>query len=225
MAVFFVAVVLALKFSELGQWLKPQALADASRGLLAQPGGLFVAAAVAAVALCFFVPVTVVIAAGALLLPPWTAFFVLYATALAAASLSFAMGKYFGVPPLGPFVTRAAERLQKHLQKGGFLAVLLARLLPVGNFTAINLVAGAVGVPFPSYITANAVGLLPGLVLLCVFSDRLSAVWKQPSVGNVAAAVLALVVLVAALAGLRALIRRRLRSNDAKTTSSDRFDV
>lgn len=216
LAVLLTAGVLAVKFTSLGQWLDPRALASVTRGLLAEPGGIVVACGIAVVALCLFVPVTLIIAAGALLLPPWQAFFTLYVTALAGASLSYAMGKWMGVPQIGSFVTRSAEKMQKHLKRGGFLAVLLARLLPVGNFAAINLFAGAVRVPFVSYFLANMVGLLPGLALFCLFSGSVAAVWNKPSPTNIAIAVGALGLLVGVLAAVRRLIRRRLSAEDKK---------
>lgn len=210
LAALILGGVLAVKFTSLGQWLEPQALASVTRGLVDEPEGVALAAGIAIVALCLFVPITLILMAGVLLLPPWQAFFVLYGTALVASILSFHMGRFLGVPPLGSFVTRSADKLRRHLQRGGFLAVLLARLLPVGNFAAINVFSGAVGVPFVSYFLANMVGLLPGLVLFCLFSGRVAAVWNEPNPANVVGAVAALILLVGTLAGVRVLIRKRL---------------
>ena len=45
----------------------------------------------------------------------------------------------------------------------------------MGNFSLINIVAGALGVPFRKYMMGNAIGLLPGMLALTIFADRLGA--------------------------------------------------
>ena len=54
-------------------------------------------------------------------------------------------------------------------------AVIAARMLPVGNFSLINITAGAFGVRFRDYLIGNAIGLLPGVLALTVFADRIGA--------------------------------------------------
>ena len=44
------------------------------------------------------------------------------------------------------------------------LAVIAARMLPVGNFALINITAGALGVRFRDYLIGNVIGLLPGVL-------------------------------------------------------------
>jgi uncharacterized membrane protein YdjX (TVP38/TMEM64 family) len=170
-------------------------------------------------AMSMFVPISLMIAAGVLVFSPLKAFFLLYTTGLLASCLSFAFGRWVGIPPMGKTLTRGTEKLRNHLQRGGFLAVLVARLLPVGNFSAINLFAGAVGVPFVSYILANAVGLLPGLLLVCLFSGRVAAVWNDPNPWNIAAAVGALLLLVGVLWAIRKLVQKRVERKRAHEES------
>ena len=55
------------------------------------------------------------------------------------------------------------------------------RLVPVGNFSLINIAAGAMGIPFRAYMLGNLLGLLPGLLLLTFFADRVRALgWGAP---------------------------------------------
>lgn len=44
----------------------------------------------------------------------------------------------------------------------GFVAVLLARLVPVVPFTAVNYASGVTGVRFVPYLTATMLGMVPG---------------------------------------------------------------
>ena len=75
-------------------------------------------------------------------------------------------------------------RVSRQLRRRGTLAVIAARLLPVGNFSLINMIAGALGVPFRDYMLGNAIGLLPGVLALTVFADRLGAALRKPHVPN-----------------------------------------
>jgi uncharacterized membrane protein YdjX (TVP38/TMEM64 family) len=68
------------------------------------------------------------------------------------------------------------------------------RMLPVGNFSLINIVAGAIGVRLRDFLVGSAVGLLPGTLALTVFASRLGDALHDPRPRNV-------VVLGAVLAG------------------------
>jgi phospholipase D1/2 len=74
--------------------------------------------------------------------------------------------------------------------------VVLMRLLPLGNFAALNLVAGAVKVPRRSFVWGNLVGLLPGLLGLGVLVDRVLALLRQPTALNVGVTIALLALLV-----------------------------
>ena len=89
------------------------------------------------------------------------------------------------------------------------LAVIAARMLPVGNFSLINITAGALGIPLRDYVIGNAIGLLPGVLALTVFADRIGATIRHPHPRNLI--VLALVggAISAALWWLKRRIARR----------------
>ncbi|HEY8927337.1 MAG TPA: VTT domain-containing protein, partial [Polyangia bacterium] len=100
--------------------------------------------------------------------------------------------------------------LRRFLGRRPFWSVVLMRLLPVGNFGALNLLAGAFRIPRRSFVLGNAVGLLPGLLGLGVLVNRALAALRRPSAVNVA---LALIV-AAALTALGVLARRRTGAGD-----------
>jgi uncharacterized membrane protein YdjX (TVP38/TMEM64 family) len=80
------------------------------------------------------------------------------------------------------------------LQRQGFWSVIFIRLVPLGNFGMLNLVAGGLHVPRTSFVLGNMVGLLPGLLGLGMIVDRLRALLRDPSPTNVALAGVVLVV-------------------------------
>jgi uncharacterized membrane protein YdjX (TVP38/TMEM64 family) len=80
----------------------------------------------------------------------------------------------------GPRLRKLRDRLHVH----AFRATVVARLLPVGNFTAINLFAGALHIPFLAFLAGNLVGLSFGIAGLTLLADQLANTWQDPSAAN-----------------------------------------
>ena len=89
------------------------------------------------------------------------------------------------------------------------LAVIAARMLPVGNFSLINITAGALGIRFRDYVIGNAIGLLPGVLALTVFADRIGATVRHPHADNLIVLALVAGAIGAALWWLKRRIARR----------------
>jgi uncharacterized membrane protein YdjX (TVP38/TMEM64 family) len=47
------------------------------------------------------------------------------------------------------------------------------RIVPAGNFSLMNMAAGAIGIPFRDFIVGNGLGMLPVLIVLTFFAGRL----------------------------------------------------
>ena len=135
------------------------------------------------VASCLFFPLSLTMAAICLAAPGWRAFVILYSSAFASALATYFIGRNVTVP-LPSWLKHKSLRLQQKLKHGGFLAVLVARLVPVGSFTLVNGVAGMLKIPFKAYLLANAVGLFPGIFLMSLLSGRLAAFWRRASSTN-----------------------------------------
>ncbi|WP_308406315.1 TVP38/TMEM64 family protein [Streptomyces sp. AC602_WCS936] len=123
-------------------------------------------------AVCYALAVTALLpgsvltaSAGALFGLPMGAGVVLVG-ATAGAALSFGLARWLG----RPVVARCAgsgrlARLDAYLTRHGFTAVLVVRLVPLFPFSVINYGAGVAGVRFTSYMTATALGIVPGTVV------------------------------------------------------------
>ena len=98
------------------------------------------------------------------------------------------------------------KRVSRQLQRRGILAVIAARMVPVGNFSLINITAGALGVRFRDYLIGNVLGLLPGVLALTVFADRIGATVRHPHPRNL----VALVIVGGAVAGALWWLKRRI---------------
>ncbi|UED88188.1 VTT domain-containing protein [Streptomyces profundus] len=79
------------------------------------------------------------------------------------ALLGFAAGRFLGRDALGPMTrTRVLAGVERRLSERPFRGVLLARLLPVVPFAAVNLGAAVARVGWAPFAAATALGTLPG---------------------------------------------------------------
>ena len=141
--------------------------------------GLVIAAFVAGGLVLF--PITPLLAATALLFAPTRALAFGLAGALSSAVLLYVIGRRVGrARPEwleGPRVAPVRARLQRR----GVLALTALRLVPVGNFSVSNMVAGAIAIPFRDYLLGNTLGLLPTLLVLTGLSRALRHLgWPAP---------------------------------------------
>jgi uncharacterized membrane protein YdjX (TVP38/TMEM64 family) len=159
-------------------------------------------------ALVFF-PITVLLGATALVFPAATAVVYCMGGALTSAATTYGIGRLVGNFRPRWLAGPRAARVGHQLRRRGTLAIIAARLLPVGNFSLINIIAGALGVPFGKYMLGNAIGLLPGVLALTIFADRLGAALRQPQARNFLVLAVVAVVLCVAMWSLRRRMARR----------------
>jgi len=58
--------------------------------------------------------------------------------------------------------------------------MIIVRIIPVAPFMIINMVAGAAHIRFGDFVIGSAIGLLPGIVGISLFTDRLAATIQKP---------------------------------------------
>jgi uncharacterized membrane protein YdjX (TVP38/TMEM64 family) len=91
-----------------------------------------------------------------------------------SALATYAIGHIVGRPLLariaGDERTATTERA---VERGGWPALLLLRLLPIVPFSFVGYVAGAVRVPFVRFAWTTALGMLPLIVIAVVLGSRL----------------------------------------------------
>ena len=138
-----------------------------------------------------------------------TAVGLVLAGACLGAGVAFWIGRLLGRDGVVQLTGRRFARVDAVLVRQGFLAVLGLRLVPLVPFTALNYAAGLSAVRWSHYLTATALGIVPGTVALVA----LGAYGSTPaSVPFVAAAV--------GLLALSALGVRAVRRHD-RTSSVD----
>jgi uncharacterized membrane protein YdjX (TVP38/TMEM64 family) len=130
--------------------------------------------------------------------------------------LARALGREF-VERIGGEKLRRAEQI---LHRRGFLPLVAVRFVPV-PFALLNAAAAVVGVRFPKFLLATAIGMLPPIAIITYFSVALleAATGDRAAIGRQ----LAIVLLAAAfLVFLPIGIRRRLRQRRLRRLRSER---
>jgi uncharacterized membrane protein YdjX (TVP38/TMEM64 family) len=94
--------------------------------------------------------------------------------------------------------------LSRRLAKRGLLAIVFARIVPVGPYTIVNIVAGASRIHWRDFLLGTVIGLIPGVIIASVFMDRVVAAIRKPGIGTfalLAAVGVALIAIVLILRG------------------------
>lgn len=90
--------------------------------------------------------------------------------------------------------------------------MLLFRVVPVAPFTLLNLVAGASHLRLWDFVLGTALGMAPGVIVICVFTDRVAAVLNDPSPEQITWLLVVLFFLVLAGVGTHRWLTRRARA-------------
>jgi phospholipase D1/2 len=172
--------------------------------------------AVAAVALgsTAIAPVTLLCVLCGLVFGPWIGSLGGFCGAMLGAALGYAIGARVRRGTIERVVGLRSEAISRQFRIGGLRAVWVARLLPLGPFGAVNLVAGAVRVELAAFLLGTACVMAPGgLVLAGIGHAAAQAIGSARLAGATA---IALAISAALLT-----IRRHLRApGDAGRTAA-----
>jgi phospholipase D1/2 len=131
-----------------------------------------------------------------------------FACALAGISLAALAAYYAGrALPRDTIRTLAGEHLNQMtevLRRRGLIAVFAVRIVPVGPFAVVSMVAGAVRIRLAHYVAGTLLGIAPGTLMTTIFVDQLATALEDPARINYG--LVAAIVIV--FAGLILLVRR-----------------
>ena len=202
-----VAIVAVWQLSDLSVLKSPERVAEAVGAVRGSPLGLVYVLVGFSIGTLLCVPITGLMIGTILAFGPFSGFLYAILGTQSAAVCTYWAGRLSGSRALeyasGPRLSKLCEALRHR----AFRASIIARLLPVGNFTVINVLAGSMRVPFRAFFFGNLIGLLPGLTFLTFFADQISEVVRNPSRQNLTL----LAVIGVALIGITLLMRRFVR--------------
>ena len=125
---------------------------------------------------------------------------------LAAAVIGYLAGRTIGAAGLTKWISRRSYRSVRQMSARGVPGVVALRLANIATAGAIHLLCGAGHVPFVTYIVGTVIGLAPGIVVLSGLGSLLRHTLLNPTLTNGLVTIAASALLIAVIAGLRALV-------------------
>ncbi len=163
------------------------------------------------------VPVTLLIAASALIFGPWQGYFYSLAGAVLSAVVNFGIGNALGRDAVRRLAGKRINRLSKRLSQRGLLTVIALRIVPVAPFAVINMVAGASHIRFRDFWLGTLLGMAPGTLAFSLFADGIVGALRAPNAGTIAW----VGVLAGFLAGGGILASRWIRHREKRGTGNE----
>ena len=168
------AVVMALGCC-LGTLVSPQEIQCALQNL----GSWAVAVYIGLFALlpAFFFPVAVLALAGGLVFGLWLGSLYTFIGAILNCTLMFFLARYIGRKQVESLIARKlSPAWQKRLQGldsgGGFLLLIILRLIPAVPYNLINYAFGLSPMSYSTYILASILGIIPGTFVFINIGDK-----------------------------------------------------
>ena len=112
---------------------------------------------------------------------PWTGFACAITGIMIAAIATFYVGRALPRRTVRSIAGEKLDLMTGVLRKRGLLAVLAVRIVPVGPFAVIGIVAGAIRIRLWHFAAGTFLGMLPGTLTTTVFGDQLQAALEDPS--------------------------------------------
>lgn len=186
----------AWHWSPLREWVNVNTLATFAAGFEQTPGASLLTLGAFIVGGLIAFPLTILIIVCVLVLGPWQGFVYSLLGALLSAMLTYGLGHLLGRDIVRRLAGKKIGELNRRLARRGLLTIIFVRIIPVAPFTVINLIAGASHIRFRDFAIGSAIGLLPGILGMSLFMDRLAATIQKPDLPAFAmlAAVIAAIV-------------------------------
>lgn len=199
LVVTILAAVLGLTaawhWSPLREWANVDTLIALAAAFQQTPAAPLLALGIFIIGGLIAFPLTVLVIACVLVFGPWHGFLYALLDAMASAIVTYGVGRFLGRNTVRRFAGKKLKKLNRRLARRGLLTIIIVRIIPVAPFTVINMVAGASQIRFWDFVLGSAIGLLPGLVGISLFTDRLAATIQKPDLPAFAL----LAVIIAAL--------------------------
>lgn len=208
------AAVAVWYFADLGRFDSPEKVAEAARTLREDPLAFVYVLLAFAIGTLLFFPVTALMLGTTLAFEPLQGFSYAYAGALLGAAVTYWTGRVAGGTALDAISGPRLRRFQHELRTHAFRASVIARFLPVGNFSVINMLSGSMRIPFVSFALGNVVGIAPGVLMFTLFSDQIAAALRSPNKTNISLVVAGTLLLAALGVVLKRWVKRREEANE-----------
>ena len=125
----------------------------------------------------FFFPVAVLALAGGLLFGLWWGSVYTFAGAILNCTLMFLLARYAGREKVEALIRKKLspswqQQLQNLNSSGGFVLLVILRLIPAVPYNLINYAFGLTAMPYRTYIIGSAIGIIPGTLAFINIGDK-----------------------------------------------------
>lgn len=179
------AVVVVWRFTPLADWATAQRVATVIADLQSAWWGPLAVIAIYIVGGLIAFPLTLLIAATAVVFDPFTAVALSFAGVLANAAATYAVGATLVRRTMHAAFGRTIRRVNAAMTDRGVIAVAVIRNIPLAPFTLVNIAMGAVGVRPRDYFIGTALGAAPGITAFSVFGYQLREILSRPTFPNI----------------------------------------
>jgi phospholipase D1/2 len=156
-----------------------------------------------------FISIWLCIVQTSLLFTPTMALPLCIIGALSSAVLFYGIGRVLAGEGLRGRLPPALVAKVSGISMAGMIVI---RLVPVLPFSLVNLSCGSMRVPFVRFVVGTVVGMLPGMVGVCVLGAQFVEMLKHPTPVTIAALVMVIIAVVIVALMLR---RRSQHQRDA----------
>ena len=209
---FLLGLAAAWRWTPLGDWLDVDTVSAAGRWIDAQPLTPLLVLAAYVIAGLVVVPVTLMIVATVVVFGPWLGMTYALAGSELAALATFGVGSLLGRGRVNRLTGSRVNRISRTLSNRGIITIITLRIVPVAPFSVINVIAGVSDIRLRDFALGSFIGMLPGVLAMALFTDRVVASIREPSVTSIIVAIAVGIVAVAGLLGLRHWLRRQTGS-------------
>jgi uncharacterized membrane protein YdjX (TVP38/TMEM64 family) len=176
LAAFLSAAIAGVRLSPVKDYLTVEGLGRflAAAGLWAP----LVFIAIYAVAVCLFVPGSILTGIGAVIFGAYWGFVYVWIGAMIGASAAFLIGRTLGREFAASLVGDRLRRYDDAIERNGFATVLYLRLVYF-PFTPMNFGMGLTKVNFREYFFGTGLGILVGTFIFTFFIGSLKEIWAS----------------------------------------------
>lgn len=203
------ALAAAWRWTPLSDWLNVDSTTAAARWMQAQPLTPLIVLGAFVVASLVVVPVTLMIVSTVVVFGPWLGMAYALAGSLLAALATFGLGALLGRKRVGRLTGGRINRISRAISNRGILTIITLRIVPVAPFTVINVIAGVSEIRLRDFAVGSFLGMMPGVLAMAFFTDRVVASIREPSAASIIAAIAVGGLAAAGLFGMRYWLRRR----------------
>lgn len=136
--------------------------------------------------------------------------------AVVGASVAFYVSRHLGREVVERRLRGRLKSFDDHIRRGGFLMILILRLIPIIPFNVVSYGAGLTKIKFLDYFYATMLGIIPGVLIFTNLGDK-ALDFRSPQF-------LTAMGFLAAMVGISLILKRKVTFEDLQTAILKRED-